>query len=200
MRRNLAVAFIMFLFLSFLGVPGAGAAEWTFDPPHSNVYFDIHHIFATVRGNFRDFSGTFTFDPDNLAASGMDIAVQTKSIDTQIEKRDEHVRSAEFLDVAEHPVMTFKSASIKHLKGDKYQVVGDLTIRDVTKRVAIPFTFHGIKDSPFDKAKQVAGFDAHFVIDRLAYHVGDGKYYKMGVLGKDVNVFISLEMLRDKKE
>jgi polyisoprenoid-binding protein YceI len=82
--------------------------------------------------------------------------------------------------------------------GNRFELEGKLTVKDVTKKVVVPFTYYGMKENPLKPKQLVAGFEAKFTIDRLQYHVGPGKYYEMGVIGKDVDVTISLEVLRDK--
>jgi polyisoprenoid-binding protein YceI len=94
--------------------------------------------------------------------------------------------------------MTFRSTRIRNEEGDRYTLEGKLTVKNVTKDVLVPFTFYGVQENPFNKEELVAGFEGQLTIDRLEYHVGSGKYYKMGVTGKDVNIFISLEMLKQK--
>ena len=199
MKRYAALMILALCAMTAVGVPQAAqAVEWRFDMAHSGIYFDIQHIYSTVRGRFADFSGTFIFDPNDLAASRIEVVVQTQSVDTQITKRDNHLRSKDFFAVSDYPTMTFKSKAINHAGGNQYRMVGDLTVKDVTREIEVPFVFHGIKDSPMQKGQQVAGFDARLTIDRLAYHVGDGRFVKMGVVGKDVAVTISLEMISDK--
>jgi len=176
----------------------AAPPNWKFDPVHSSFYFGVQHIYSTVWGYFEDFSGTFRFDSDNLAASKIDIQVQTKSIITNSRKRDNHLRSAEFFDAGKYPLMTFTSSTITQVGGDQYEVSGKLTIKDVSKDIVLPLTFHGIMDNPLNPGELVAGFDSHLTIDRFDYHVGTGKFYDMGVVGNEVRIYISLEMLRDK--
>lgn len=94
--------------------------------------------------------------------------------------------------------MTFKSSAVKHVKDNDYVVEDKMTVKDVSQTVAVPFTFMGTTAHPFEKNAEVAGFEAQMTIDRLAYHVGGGKFYDMGVVGKDVDVLISLEVLRKK--
>ena len=94
--------------------------------------------------------------------------------------------------------MTFKSSAVKHVKDNQYTVEGKLTVKDVSKSISVPFTFFGIKDFPFDPKSEVSGFEAHLTIDRMAYNVGGGKFYDMGVLGKEVDVLITMEALRKK--
>jgi polyisoprenoid-binding protein YceI len=176
----------------------AAAQEWDLDRAHSNIYFDITHIFSTTRGHFEDFSTSFAFDPDNLEQSRIEFTVDCESVNTHIPKRDQHLRSDDFFHVAEHPEMTFKSSEILHLRDNDYEVTGDLTLKGRTRTVTVPFVFYGVTDSPLQKNVRVAGFDARFSLDRLAYGVGDGRFYDLGVVGKDVQVFVSLEMVREK--
>ena len=124
--------------------------------------------------------------------------VMVKSINTGNGKRDGHLKSGDFFDAKKYPKMTFTTTSVKHVKDDMYEVEGKMTVKDVAKTVSVPFTLLGVTDHPFDKGSQVAGFEARMTIDRLAYNVGGGKFYDMGVVGKDVEVFITLEVMRKK--
>ena len=188
---------IISLFLC-LNTVHAAPSEWEIDRAHSGVYFDVRHTYATVRGLFDDFSGKFIFDPQNIGVSECSIEVKVKSINTNIRKRDDHLRSGEFFAVKEYPVMTFETEKIRQVDGKRFELEGKLTVKDVTKKVVVPFTYYGMKENPLKPKQLVAGFEAKFTIDRLQYHVGPGKYYEMGVIGKDVDVTITLEVLRDK--
>ena len=199
MKKTL-VMLIAVISLAFFAAQQAQAAapEWKFDTAHSRFYFDIDHTYAKVRGLFEDFSGTFRFDPDNLKESRIDVDIKTKSINTNITKRDNHLRSDDFFAVRKYPVMTFKSTSITHVKDNQYTLAGDLTIKDVTKTVVLPMTYLGMRENPLQTGQMVAGFDIRFTIDRLEYHVGSGKFYQMGVVDKDVDIIATLEVVRDK--
>ena len=174
----------------------AAAPEWKPDGAHTGIYFDVKHIFATVRGHFEDFSAEIRFDPQDLAGSSCSFSVQTKSINTRIRKRDTHLRSEELFAVGKYPLMTFTSSKIVPDGDNRYQVTGDLTVKDVTRTVSVPFVFHGTTSNPFDAKQTVAGFDARFFINRLEYHVGDGKFYRLGVIDRTVDIFISVEVLQ----
>jgi polyisoprenoid-binding protein YceI len=142
--------------------------------------------------------GTVLFSPDDLAGSRFDFEVDVKSIDTKNSKRDRHLNSDDFFDTRKYPVMTFKSTAVKHVKDNQYVVEGEMTIKDVTQMISVPFTFFGVTANPFNDKEEVAGFEAQLTIDRLTYNVGSGKYYEMGVTGKDIDVLISLETIRKK--
>jgi polyisoprenoid-binding protein YceI len=176
----------------------AASPQWDLDSAHSAIYFSIEHIYSTTRGYFKDFTGTILFSPDDLAGSRFDFEVQVKSIDTGNSKRDGHLNSADFFDSREFPTMAFKSTAVKHVKDNQYVVEGKLTVKDVSESVSVPFALLGVRIHPFDEKKEVAGFEARMTIDRLAYHVGGGKYYDMGVVGKDVDVLITLEAVRKR--
>ena len=191
---------IIYLILSLLllGQTQVMAQEWKIDPIHTGVLFEIKHIYSTVRGHFSDFTGDVFFDPDNLGKSKFDFVVKIDSINTNNGKRDNHLRSNDFFSENKYPVMTFKSSRVSHASGNKYVLEGKMTIKDVTKDMVLEFIYWGQKENPFKKNEMVAGFDTRFNINRLDFHVGDGKFYKMGVVGKDVDVLISLEVVRKK--
>jgi len=198
--KNYLFVGIMLIMLISTGLQYANAAEkeWKFDTTHSRFYFTVDHIFAKVIGFFEDFSGTFIFDPENLAESRIDIEIKAASINTNIRKRDDHLRSDDFFAVSKYPLIIFKSKRITHTGGDRYEVTGDFTIKDVTQEVVLDLKYFGTKDNPLKEGEIVGGFETGIIIDRLAYHVGSGKYYMMGVTGKDVAILVSLEMLRDR--
>jgi polyisoprenoid-binding protein YceI len=189
-----AVAFMLFIGTNSM----AAAPQWKIDPPHSNIYFGIQHIYSKVKGHFNAFEGMIQFDPDNLKESRFDFKVKVDSIDTNNGKRDEHLQSVDFFDADKFPEMTFKSKSISHKTGDQYEVKGVLTIKDVSRDITVPFTYFGSRQHPLNPKWIVAGFEARMAIDRLTYHVGDGKFYQMGAVGKDVKVLISMEATREK--
>ena len=192
--------FVFFMFLSALLINNfafAEAEKWEIDKAHSNVYFDVRHTYATVRGQFDDFSGTLEFDPNNMAVGKVKFEVKTKSINTGIPNRDNHLRSEEFFAVNKFPLMTFESTGVKQKEGNQYTLVGNLTIKGITNEVAVVFTYFGMRENPLKKGKMVAGFETRFSIDRLEYQVGPGKYAEMGVIEKNVDILISLEVLKD---
>ncbi|MFW6080296.1 MAG: YceI family protein [Desulfosalsimonas sp.] len=191
-------AVIFFLVLCVPGFSNAQAEEWEIDKNHSNIYFDVDHTFVTVRGLFEDYSGTVVFDPDDKEASSIDFTVKVDSINTNITKRDNHLRSEDFFAARKYPEMSFSSKEIRHEGDDQYTVKGDLTIKSVTEEVEVPFRFFGMKDNPLEEGQKVAGFEAEFTINRLDYNVGNGQFARMGVVGEEVDILIALEVLKDR--
>ncbi len=189
---------LFLLFFLVLAPFQAVAQQWNLDPVHTNFYFDVKHTYATVRGQFADFTGDVYFDPDNLSKNKFNFVIKVDSVDTKVGKRDTHLRSPDFFDAAKYPVMTFKSFKVTQGGDNKFIVEGTLTIKDVSRDITFEFAYHGQKDNPLKKGEIVAGLDTKLTIDRLAYHVGDGKFYKMGVVGKGVDILITLELLRSK--
>jgi len=196
MIRNTVIGACIMVVLG-LACPGqATSAVWEFDKAHSNIHFAIRHIFSKTFGSFEDFSGEFRFDPQHPEKGSFAFTVQTQSIDTRVPKRDNHLRSEDFFDVAEYPVMTFTSTSIRQLDTNRLEVEGRLRIKDVSRTITVPVTFFGVKDHPLNQGQRVAGFETTFSLDRLDYGVGSGKFYNLGAVGKTVDVTVSLEMLR----
>ncbi|MDY6903553.1 MAG: YceI family protein [Thermodesulfobacteriota bacterium] len=165
------------------------------DKVHSNIYFDVRHIFSLVRGSFDDFSGTILVDPEEPLKAQVEFTVQVDSINTNIEKRDNHLRSEDFFASEKYPEMTFKSTGIKRVEGDFYVLEGYLTVKDVTQKIDVPFKYQGRSENPMKKGERVDGFEGEFTIDRLDYHVGSGKYAVMGLVSKAVRIIVTLETL-----
>ncbi len=184
------------LFLFFIGGGRTFAQQWQLDPVHTNFYFEVKHTYAAVRGQFTEFTGDVNFDPDNLTKSKFDFVIKVDSVDTKVGKRDTHLRSPDFFDADKYPVMTFKSSKVNHAGDNKYIVEGTLTIKDVSKNLALEFIYHGQKENPLKPGETVAGLDSRLTLDRLEYHVGEGKFYNIGVVDKDVDFLLTLEMLR----
>jgi polyisoprenoid-binding protein YceI len=194
MKRYLFVL----LSLILLAATQTMAYEWKMDPVHSAVMFEIKHIYSTVRGHFGAFSGNVFFNPNDLKGSKFDFTVEVDSINTLVGKRDNHLRSGDFFDAKKYPQMVFKSSKVSHAGGNKYLLEGKMTVKDVTKPMALEFLLLGQKDSAFKKDQVVGGFETRFKIDRFDFNVGTGKFYKLGVVGKEVDVLISMEMTRNK--
>jgi polyisoprenoid-binding protein YceI len=198
MKKMIFIFVMFFSILFFAGFAFAAAEKWEIDKNHSHVYFDIRHTYATVRGQFEEFSAELQFDPDNLQMGRVSFEVGTKSINTGISRRDNHLRSEEFFNVNEYSSMTFQSTGVKPMGGNQYMLEGSLTIKGKTQNVSLPMTFFGARENPLKQGQMVAGFETRFSIDRLDYGVGTGKFFQMGVVGRKVDILISLEVLKNK--
>jgi polyisoprenoid-binding protein YceI len=128
----------------------ASAAELEADPAHSSIGFEIKHLMiSTIHGEFTNLTGAIKLDEKNLEKSTVNFKVKTDSISTNSEKRDAHLKSPDFFDVAKYPEVTFVSTSIKPAGKDKYTLVGDLTIHGVTKKSEVALTYLGKVRDPY---------------------------------------------------
>ncbi|MFD0146542.1 MULTISPECIES: YceI family protein [unclassified Streptomyces] len=132
--------------------------EYTIDPAHSSIGFTVRHAMVTnVRGSFGDHEGTLQLDGSNPGASAASIDIKISSVDTGIGDRDTHLRSGDFFDAEQFPLMTFRSTEAEQLGGDKYRMTGDLTIKDVTKPLSIDLEFNGTATDPYGNER--VGFE-----------------------------------------
>lgn len=116
----------------------AFAATWTIDPDHSNVGFKVRHLMVSnVKGSFEKHTGFVEINDKDITKSKVEVSIDTNSINTNVQKRDEHLRSADFFDVAKYPTMTFVSKKVAKAGKDKLKVTGDLTLHGITKQVVL---------------------------------------------------------------
>ncbi|WP_375477610.1 YceI family protein [uncultured Jatrophihabitans sp.] len=143
---------------------------YAIDPAHTRFGFVARHAMVTkVRGSFNEFEGTTTVDGADLSKSSVSITLKTASIDTRNAQRDGHLLSNDFLDVANHPEITFVSTSIAHQGGDDFEVSGNLTIKGVTKSITFPLEFTGSATDPFGNHR--VGLEGAMSINRSDFGV-----------------------------
>ena len=127
---------------------------WEVDPAHTTIGFSVRHMgLSTVRGRFTKFDGTIEGDPNDISGATARLEVDLSSIETGDEKRDQHLRSADFFDVENAPKMIFVSKRIVPAGENRYRVVGDLTIRDVTREIELEYEHAGEGTDPYGKRK-----------------------------------------------
>ena len=143
---------------------------YTIDPAHTRIGFVARHAMVTkVRGAFNEFTGTAELDGANPANSKVQVTIQAASIDTRNAQRDEHLRTNDFLALEQYPQITFVSTGIRQAGETTFEVSGDLTIKDVTNRITVPFEFEGTSQDPF--GNQRIGFDGSVTISRKDYGI-----------------------------
>ena len=173
------------------------AGDYSLDQNHSVIGFTIRHNELTlVSGRFKSFTGAIHFDDKDVTKSSVEFKAKTESIDTGVEGRDKHLRTADFFEVAKYPEMTFKSTRVERKGKDRYVLYGDLTIKDVTKPVALPFTITGaIKDG---RGNTRIGIAAQTTIDRRDYGITWGHALAGGGfdVGHDVTIDLHLEAIQ----
>ncbi len=168
----------------------SGVETYTIDPVHSSAAFTIRHFVAKVPGKFSKYTGTIRVDRDNLAQSVAEATIEVASIDTGNQRRDNHLRSADFFDAAQFPVMKFKSKSWKPTGENTFDVTGDLTIKDVTKEVVLKVTSLGFAAG--SGGAQLSGWEATTTIDKKQFNVNDPPLLD-AALGDDVAITINIE-------
>jgi polyisoprenoid-binding protein YceI len=141
-----------------LAAAPAFSQPWVIDKSHAHVTFTADHLgFSVVHGQFREFDAQISFDPENIAATTLTFTIKADSVDTFWARRDEHLRSADFLNVAAHPQITFVSTSVVQTGEKTADVTGDLTMIGVTKPVTFKATLNALGENPFTK-QPIAGF------------------------------------------
>ena len=178
--------------------PALAADTYNFDKSHTTVAFQVRHIFTNMTGKFREFEGAIQIDRAKPSASSVEFTIQAASIDTNDAKRDEHLRTADFFDVANHPKLAFKSTSVRPAGKDTYQVTGDLTMRGVTKPVTLTVAYLGEGKDPWGNEK--VGFDVTGTLNRKDFDIIWNKALDAGgyVVGDEVKVLIGVEANKAK--
>ena len=169
---------------------------WNIDTSHSAVRFTVRHLMISkVHGSFGSWKGALQIDPDNLAASSVKVEVDLASIDTKEEKRDGHLRSADFFDVEKFPTMTFVSKQVLAEGGKVTQVIGDLTIRDVTKQVTLEVEDHGAAKDPWGGERR--GFEATTKINRKDFGLNWNVALEAGgvLVGEKIDITLEVEAI-----
>jgi polyisoprenoid-binding protein YceI len=178
-----------------LALSANAADKFLLDPTHASVLFGVSHLgFSKTFGRFNKVEGAFTLDADAPEKSSVVVTMDAASLDTNHEKRDEHLRGKDFFDVAQFPALTYKSTSVK-LTGEKTAIVtGDLTMHGVTKSVPLDVTLVNVGPNPMDptKTKIVAGFSARGTLKRSEFGMG----YAAPVLGDDVEIIIEVDAIK----
>jgi polyisoprenoid-binding protein YceI len=181
---------------TFAGLTIPTAGTFALDPTHTRVGFVARHLMVSkVRGNFTEVSGEINVAEDPLASS-VTVRIPAASIETRVGDRDTHLRSADFLDVEKYPELTFRSTRMTQPSGGKFQLVGELTIRDVTREVTLDVEFEGLATSPW--GQEVIGFAASTEIDREEFGITWNQALEAGgvLVGKKITIEIEAEAIR----
>jgi polyisoprenoid-binding protein YceI len=175
--------------------PRTEPVTWAIDPNHSEISFRVRHFVTKVPGTFKTWSGTIIADPANLSAGTVEVTIQAASLDTRHERRDTHLRSPDFFAVDSFPTITFKSTKVS-AAGAMLSIVGDVTIRGVTKPVTLTGEYSGTFGPPNPKAQRI-GFSASTKVNRLDFGVKWNRIVEgSNMLGDDVDISINVEAVR----
>jgi polyisoprenoid-binding protein YceI len=168
--------------------------KWAFDVYHSSVTFTIRHMMSKVRGQMRIKEGWIEVDNDNLSTASVEVVLDAASIDTGVEMRDNHLRSADgHFDVANYPIITFKSKRVEGKDPANFKVIGDLTIHGKTREVALDASFNGEGKDP--RGNRRVSFEAQTKLNRKDYDLTWNQALEAGgfILGDDVKLEIGVE-------
>ena len=169
-------------------------SQWQLDPTHSSAEFAVRHMMvATVKGSFKSLAGTVGLDEAEWANSRIEAVIDAATIDTGVADRDNHLRSADFFDVAQHPKITFRSTAIEPQAGDAGKVRGDLTIRGVTQPVTLDVTYLGEIKDPWGNRRR--GYAAETVLNRKDFGMTWNMVLDTGgvLVGDKIKVTLNIE-------
>ncbi len=178
----------------------SSATTWNIDPDHSNVGFKVRHLMiSNVSGRFEKYSGTVDIDDKNITKSKVQVSIDTNSINTNVQKRDEHLRSADFFDVAKYPTMTFVSKKVAKAGGNKLKVTGDLTLHGITRSVVLDVE-GPTKESKDPWGNIRKGATATTKINRSDYGLVWNAALETGgvVVGDEITINLEIEMIKSQ--
>ena len=193
MRRSIAV-----LALALAMIPGRAALaadRYAIDPAHCHIGFSVRHlVINNIRGRFTDYAGSIVYDEQDITRSAVEITIKVESINTDVQARDEHLRTADFFDAAKYPDITFKSTRVEK-RGKGFAAIGIFTMHGVAKEIALPFKING--KSNFQGATHL-GVEAVVVIDRRDFGMNWNATLDTGglVVGNDVTIELNIEAVR----
>jgi len=178
-------------------------AKWNLDPPHTSVEFSVRHLgVAWVKGHFMDIKGSAEFDPAHPEKAFGEVEIEAKSIWTNNEMRDNHLRSKDFFNVEQYPLVTFKSTGVEKISDREFRATGDLTMRGITRPVTLAVEFFGIREVPSGDGKTRethAGFSAKTTVNRHDFGISWDAPIGGGIttVGGEVDVIINAEAIRE---
>ena len=188
-------------FLSFIVAASALSAQttrWELDPSHSELGFRAKHLLiATTKGKFTDYKVTVLSDKADFTDAKIEVIAKVKSIFTDNNDRDNHLRRADFFDAEKYPELKFVGKSVKKVSGNKYKVTGDLTMKNVTKTVTLDMEFGGVVKDPWGNTK--AGFTLTGELNRFDYGLAWNKAIETGGLVVDKMIKLDIEIELGKK-
>lgn len=190
------IVFLLLFLFSGLQLTSA-QTEWKIDPSHSSMQFSVRHMLITnVVGKFDNYDIKFKSGDEDFANSEIGVTIQVKSINTDNEKRDEHLRSDDFFAADEFPTLTFKANEFKKVSDNKYKLIGDLTMRGTTKRVELDALFIGKVNDPWGNTR--VGFEVKGSVNRFDYGLKWNNAIETGglVVGETVNITANVQFIK----
>ena len=188
---NRSLATLVLGLLVVFSLPAFASETYKLDPGHTSIVFRVKHLgIAYVYGRFNGPTGSFVFDESSPSKSTIEMQAEAKNVDTAVEKRDNHLRSPDFFNAGEYPLVSFKSKSVKKLSEDTYGVSGDLTLLGKTRPITVEVHATGAGKDPWGGFRR--GFETSFSIKRSEFGMG----FMMGGVSDEVNLTVSVEGIR----
>jgi polyisoprenoid-binding protein YceI len=177
----------------------AEMTKWNLDKDHTSLGFEVvHMVVSKTKGKFTEYSGTVEMDAEKQEFKTFEAVIQTASVTTDHQKRDDHLRSADFFDVKTFPTMTYKMKSYTK-SGDQYTAIGDFTLLGVTKELTLVGTFNGMAQDPWGNTR--AGFTAEGTLNRKDFGMKFSKLLDSGglMVGDEVKLKLEIEVIKENK-
>jgi len=174
------------------------STNWKIDHSHSNVTFEVSHmVVSTVTGKFQEFDGTIKADKDDFSDASVSFTIQAASVNTNNEKRDNHLRDEDFFEVATYPTLEFVGKKMTQKSGNKYTLTGDLTMHGVTKEIELDVRYNGQVKDPWGNTR--AGFKVSGTLNRTDYGLTWNNTLEAGglLVGEDVDIQVNLELIKE---
>lgn len=195
MKKLTVLFFGVLIATSFVN---AQKTKWAFDKAHSKIQFDIDHmVISEITGQFHTYDGEILADKEDFTDVKVNLTIDVKSIDTDHEKRDEHLRSSDFFDIVKYPSITFKSISMKKVDG-KYHLKGNLTMHGVTKNIDLYVQYGGSLKDPYGNTR--VGFKITGIINRTDFGLVYNSVLEAGgvLIGEEVTFKCNIELIKQK--
>ncbi len=173
--------------------------SWVIDVAHTNINFSVSHmVISEVTGTFKEFEGTVAASKEDFSDAIIDVQIKSKSINTESNDRDNHLRSADFFDAEKYPILAFKSTEVQSKGNNKLVITGDLTLRGITKQVVLDAKFKGQAVNPWGQI--VAAFKATTIINRKEWGLVWNAALEAGgfLVGEDIELNLNIELNQAK--
>lgn len=192
--KYLKIVILLFITISI----NFAQTSWSLDKAHTKVAFSATHlVISQVEGRFDSYNGKIITNEDNFENASIEFSADVNSINTDNEKRDKHLKSDDFFNAEKFPKITFKSKSFRNVDDNNYKLIGDLTIRDITKKVTLDAKLNGIIKDPWGNTR--VGFTVSGVENRFDFGLKWNAMLETGglIVGKDIILNINLELIKD---
>ena len=185
------------IFMIFAATLSAEGRSWVIDNEHSNLRFITNHMMISeIEGHFEDFYAAVTFDEKEIATTNINVTARVGSINTGNVRRDDHLRSDDFFDADNYPELKFRGRSVQHISGNKFKLIGDMTVKNVTKEIAVDMSYGGMVVDYWGNKRAAIKLEGSF--NRFDFGLNWNEVLEAGglIVGEDVRIHCNLEILQ----